>query len=131
MAETTVKIKNGTGVDDIVPMASGASISAGDIVRYDADGYLEACVTDTTGTFVVGVALETYDNTAGDDGDYEVKINSFGIVYIAGSYSRADIGTKFYASTTAKILANSGTHAVAATLVEVDAGGGWFNFGLK
>lgn len=131
MSESIARQKGNTGVDLLAPMADDAVIYAGDIVRYDADGYLEASVTDTTGTFIVGFALESYDNTDGGDAGYYMPIHAGGIIYIPGSYSRADIGTKFYASTTAKILSTTGSLAVAGTLIEVDANGGFFNFDLK
>lgn len=93
-----------------IPVAASEHIYQGDFVRYKADGYLEVCDDDTTGTLPCGVALAEKDNSTGSDGDLWCPVDLFSIVTVTGSSgSVANNGNKMYAAT-AKTVTSTGSY---------------------
>lgn len=115
------------------PVKAATRIHSGAMVALDATGWALPAAT-ATGLKVLGRAEAPADNSAGANGDTNVKVGA-GIYQYGNSASgdliaRADIGADCYAvddQTVAKTN-GGGTRSVAGKIFDVDAYGVWVKF---
>lgn len=109
------------------PVAAGAKIFAGALVVLDANGYA-APGSVAVGLKAAGRAEEQVDNSAGADGDENVKVRR-GVFRFAndGSIDRSHIGGQAYIVDDQTVAATdgAGTRSAAGTIRDVDAQGVW------
>ena len=109
-------------------MAAGAKVYAGAMVCVNSAGYaLNA--SDASGLRMLGVAVDTVDNTSGDDGGRSVRVYKKGTFAFADTGAvQSDLGKVFYivdnktvtnASTTAGIPAGICVETVTPTLTRI------------
>jgi len=117
-----------TGDVKVMDVAAGAKIFAGAIVMRNATGFADKGQT-ALNLRGAGVAVEQVDNSAGNDGDLQVKVRE-GVYRFANSaagdaITAADIGTFCYAVDDQTVAKTSGsnTRSVAGKVVGVDAQG--------
>jgi len=117
------------------PVLAATKIFAGGIVVLDAAGFARPGHT-ATGLIAAGRAEERIDNSAGANGDSNVKVRSGAFRYAnsaAGDeITIAEIGDDCYLvddQTVAK-TDGTGTRSVAGKIVQVDAQGVWVNLGI-
>lgn len=87
------------GDEAIVPMAAGAAINAGYFVCTNTSGYAVPGA-DTAGYRFIGVALETKDNSAGNNGDLLIRVRRRScFLMTAASITQAMVGNPMYVKT--------------------------------
>ncbi|MFQ3550393.1 MAG: hypothetical protein SNJ70_11670 [Armatimonadota bacterium] len=111
------------------PMAQ-AKIPKGALVCINADGYAVNAVDSANHTFA-GVAFETVDNSAGANGDKNIRVftsGTFEFVDGGGNCAQTDIGVAFKivdnqtvtdASTTANITAGVAVERISSNKVRI------------
>ena len=84
------------GDEMLAPMAANAVIAVGEMVCANASGYAVPAADAANYTFL-GVALESKDNTGGNDGDLLIRLRRKGVFLLAAtSISQADVGQTMY-----------------------------------
>ena len=115
------------------PVKANTKIYAGAMVAIDASSWAVPAATATT-LKVIGRAEAQADNSAGANGDINVKVKSgrfrFGNSSSADLIARKDIGSTCYAvdDQTVALTNGSGTRSAAGTIYDVDTFGVWVTF---
>lgn len=107
----------------VLPFQMGVEkIYEGALVSVNAAGYA-VNAGDDANTVVVGIADETVDNSAGSNGDKEIKVRRTGVfTFVAGfSAAQADVNSLVYASDnqTVDLAANLTNDVLVGRIVEV------------
>lgn len=107
----------------VLPFQMGVEkIYEGALVSVNAAGYA-VNAGDDANTVVVGIADETVDNSAGSNGDEEIKVRRTGVfTFVAGfSAAQADVNSLVYASDnqTVDLAANLTNDVLVGRIVEV------------
>jgi len=76
----------------------GSKIYAGGMVMLDPDGFARPAAALASNYGIVGVALETADNTSGSDGAIEVVVQCGIFRLVGASLTQAKVGDPMYAS---------------------------------
>lgn len=110
------------------PVAAGELIEQGKIVMLNATGFALEGAT-ATGQKMVGMALETVDNSTGADGDLSVEVFRGLSRWASGTagdaIDRADIGATVYIidDETVGLTDGGATRSAAGTVDQVDGNG--------
>lgn len=116
------------GDEAIVPMAAGTVIAAGQFVCANSSGYA-VVGADSAGYTFLGVALEDKDNSAGENGDLQIRIRRRGCFLMAAhSISQADVGKTMYIRGAATFDESASNNIVCGRLVNYVSGTqGWLS----
>ncbi len=101
---------------------AAVKIFQGALVMVNAAGFLTN-VTDTTGCFFAGVAMETVDNSAGAAGDLNCRVQKRGNALLTGSgFAQADVGEVIYASANDVVTKTSAANRnIVGVMVEFES----------
>lgn len=116
-----------------VALAATTTVFEGGMVAVNATGFMVPAGA-AGAKRVIGVARDTYDNSAGDDGDLlgdiERGCSQFDNSAAADAITNANIGRPCYAvdDHTVALTSNGGARIYAGIIVGVDAGGVWVDF---
>ena len=140
MADSRVRIKEGTGYLDRALVGASSTIYVGDIVSYNADGYLVPAVADgsASGYTVIGIATEYVDNSSGSAGDRWCSFHNRPVFCPNANNSAARTGNGdqvFYAhsSNPTKTPSTSGSNAPIGKQVgwDEDESQPWIDMAIK
>jgi hypothetical protein len=121
------------GVMTTVLLAADAVIYSGALVCLNTAGYAVAGVN--TANFVcVGRAFDAGDNTGGDAGDVEIRVQrgvyKWANATAGDAVTQAEIGRNVYVSDDQTVTKTAGNGVVAGIATELDADGGvWVDTG--
>lgn len=103
-------------------VAGSTTIYAGGMVMLKSDGYAAPAAASASNQGVIGIALETVNNSAGSDGDLNVKVQE-GTFKVAGTtLAQTSVGLRVYAEDDQTVDETQGSNEpLAGILVQVDS----------
>lgn len=116
-----------------VPVKGATKIFQGSLVAIDANGFAVPMATATT-LVGLGRAEKAADNSAGADGDINVRVGrgiyQFGNSASTDQITRSQIGSNCYGVDDQTVAKTNGTNtrSVAGKIHDVDANGVWVKF---